>query len=1138
MTKIRQKRFSNGKIQTQKKALTLKEVKNMSLADAYAIVGGYKQIHSDFSEKRILIYKHALEMVQKDDAQFAKLLQEDRAKPNPKVKKSLDITEAYNIVGGYISVDKRTFKQAIELLRADTTDPEFAALLIKFAESHSSFSDADDETLTKINEEGLAFFDNLDIKKVVENVLKDEEVQQAFNATPVAAKTETPKAEELINEIAQKGTIYSAATKAMEMPQSGNDENAFEEDVKKQTAAQIISLRLEEVNKDYDESVIEAIKSNSEKPLSAFRKKMKKAWDFTKKISISPESVKNVCDKAAAKWNKFTKKTSIATKTAIASTEYLIQELTPRNMKAACLAGVMSVSLFFSSCSNSGDTKTLTQEEIEAQRKAAEEKAKQDSISFAKAQKQAAIEKAKKEAAAKKAHRDSIMNMAVPHEWNDSMKISKFDLKNDRNFFGDELRDKMYRNLELGKDSLAEKTLSDSSVVKVTNEQMIKRIRQQVSFKYEFKTDEQGNPILDKNGKPESQVRQAYIVAQDVIQILSRPCDGQEFNPEDLNKSDLQFLFDTPIPVGDRNVVNSRWIDNGCGEEGKIHATVRQTKEEVKEEKEVKEEENNIPDGNDNTQEEDLKLGTAPSDYEEVNKKKIKSVELTKRNTSTNSKGEITAITDTGPATVGEAFGAGKKAASNTSGVYASENNTQTNAENTSDFQLGVAGSEAKADSASTATSAPDFQLGVAGGNASGGATTLTMQNVSTDGKGNVTAVTKVGETTTDEAVKTGENAASNTSGVYTNATSTATTPTYADSTATSNDSFKNIQLGVAGAVQADTTEVAADNVKNVQANSTFTSDINNDFALEVDTVGWNILRPEKDSIPNGTPAAWGEISGRGGVNFSSVSAEQNKQLEDYYGEFLETAEANLEAAPQNFAKGGAFEGETPRETLVMLMYAMKWSAKRNGDFAKFRKEVLSVMNFVKGCKESFTTEEITGIRNLFAAIHENGTIDNVIGRNNVQNTSYTVGKDCDEKGKANFATTNNYGPTNPSGPYFEQVYMAPITKPTLMLGTAFNYTYEEVDMTEIKPVDLYKRHVSTTSNSTITGITNKGSATVGAAIATGENAANNTSNVYVNEEKADKAKQKSAKSDNNSQKQKRDLQYWKNVIDSERAPH
>ena len=1140
MTKIRQKRFSNGKIQTQK-SLSLKEVKAMSLADAYAIVGGYKHISAKSAEMRILIYKRAVEMVQKDDAQFAKLLQEDRAKPNPKVKKSLDITEAYNIVGGYISVDKRTFKQAIELLRADTTDPEFAALLIKFAESHSSFSDADDETLTKINEEGLAFFDNLDIKKVVENVLKDEEVQQAFNATPVAAKTETPKAEELINEIAQKGTIYSAATKAMEMPQSGNDENAFEEDVKKQTAAQIISLRLEEVNKDYDESVIEAIKSNSEKPLSAFRKKMKKAWDFTKKISISPESVKNVCDKAAAKWNKFTKKTSIATKTAIASTEYLIQELTPRNMKAACLAGVMSVSLFFSSCSNSGDTKTLTQEEIEAQRKAAEEKAKQDSISFAKAQKQATIEKAKKEAAAKKAHRDSIMNMAVPHEWNDSMKTirSQEELDKILNFYNKEdsgRYDRMYRNLALIQDSLPTfKQKGDSVASQVDKEAVMKRIFQHAGFPYQVKLDEQGNPVVDKNGKEVYEASQTYAMAQNLIQLLNRPCDGNEFNPADIKQSDLQFLFNNAVQIGDRIVNNPYASKPDCGDDVKVFGSVQTPKEEVKEEKE---EENNIPDGNDNKKD-TLSLGTAPSNYEEVNKKEIKSVELAKRNTSTSSDGNTTAVTNKCPATVDEAFNAGNKAASNTSGVFASENKTQTNAENVSDFHLGVAGAEAKTDSTSTVTAAPDLQLGVAGGNASGdmanGATTLTKQNVSTNDKGDVTAVTKVGESSTGEAVKTGENAASNSSVVYSNTSSTATT-TYTTSTATSDEGLK---LGVAGEIKSDTTAVASDSVKNAQANSTLTSNISNDtFALPVDTIGWDILRPEKDSIPAGAQSALGEMSGRGGYNFTSVSEKAIKDDKKFLGEAAyEKGIERFSQHPELFVYGGPLEGLTPQEAMNGLTRSMKWSVKKNGDFAKFRKEVLAIMDFAKGCKDTFTAEEAVAIKNLYNAIRANGTIDNVIGRNNSRNSSYTFGKECGEKGTPTFKDTNDFGPTNPSGSYLEKAYAVPRTAPALRLGFYAN-DYEEVDMTEIKPVDLYKRHVSTTSNSTITGITNKDSATVGAAIATGENAANNTSTVYVNEEKADKAKQKSAKSDNNSQKQKRDLQYWKNVIDSERAPH
>ena len=1091
MTKIRQKRFSNGKIQNQHKSLTLKEFKALSLADAYAIVSGYKEIPAKSSELRIRVYKHALEMVQKHDAQFAK---KAKSKPNPEIKKSLVLTDAYNIVGGYLPADEKTFKQAIELLKNDKSDPEFAALVIKFAESHMPFSDADNETLAKVNEEGLSFFDNLDIKKVVKNVSENEEVQQAFNATPVAAKTETPKAEELINEIAQEGIIYSAATKAMEMPQSANDENAFEEEVQKQTTAQIISLRLEAVNKDRDEAVIEAIKSNSEKPLSTFCKKMKNAWDFTKKISISQESVKNVCDKAAAKWNKYTKKASIATKTAIASTEYLIQELTPRNMKAACLAGVMSVSLFFSSCSNSGDTKALTQQEIEAQKKAAEEKAK--AASFAEAQKKAAEEKAKVEAA-KKAHRDSIMNMAVPHEWNDStMRTIRGQAELDKimNYYNKEdsaCYDRLYRNLELASDSLPMfQHNGDSVATKVDNEAVMKRLFQQLQFQYGVQLDADGNPVVDKKGNPVYEERQAYIVAQNVVQILDRPCDGQEFNPEDVKQSDLQLLFDTAIPVDP----NGRIVDNpymhktGCGEDVKSFGTVRTPKEEKKEVAE--DNTTTVLSDSVETKKDSLALGIANINYEEVNQTKIGSVSLGEQYTSTDTNGKPTAVTPKGDVTVGTAVKIGENAAQNDDKVFASANGNQVAAKTT----ITAEGN----DSTNTSTATSTIVLGVAGdiksdtASVDGHATNLTVRNVSTDGKGDVTAVTNQGTTTADDAIKAGKNAAKNASNVYTDATSTTAT-TYSSTTTS------EIKLGVSGNDAAS----VADSVKNVQADSAFTSTVSdNAFTLKQDTIGWNILRPENgDSIPEGTPAAFGEMSGRGGFNYSSISKEAYQGNLDYYGpEFYEAGRTVYDQHPEISAKGGAAEGRTYDEYMFGLRKLMQWSVKKNSDFAKFRPEILDMMNFVKGCDTTFSAEAAARTRQLLDAVHVNGSVDNVIGRTNVRNPSYTAGKDCDEKGKATFNNTNYFGPTYPSGEYLEKVYAMPRTAPALQLGIS-NSTYEEINQIDFKDVKLTKRYTSTNSTGKTIATTNKGKATVTDATNAGNKAAKNNSTVYAQQE-------------------------------------
>ena len=1040
MTKIRQKRFSNGKTQ-QRPALTLKafheDVKrvqniNLSLQEAYEIAGGYRQIDAKSPKARIILYKRALEMVQQDDPKFAKLLIEDKAKVNSKVQQALDLTEAYNIVGGYSSVDKAKFAQAVEYLKSCVADPEFkdaefVSLLIKFAESHSSFREADSATLTAINEKGLAFFEKQDVQKVVEDVVKDEKIQQAFEATPIDFTNVSPEAQNAASEVAQEGIVYTAATDvAMDMAANGHDDASFEDEVKKQTEARIVTLRLEEINDENSEkAVIEAIKTGSDKPLTKFQQKMKNAWNFTKKISISSEKVATVCDKAKAKWNKFTKKVSVSAKTALVNAEFTAHQFKPRG-KAACLAGLMMVSTFLTSCNNkssSSNDGTYTQAQVDSIKQAAANEAVANFMAEQQRQQAEAAAKAQAEAQAQaaQAHRDSIMNMDVPHEWNDNMRIKKGDLSNVQYFFNqaDSGRyDRLYRNLELAKDSLPEIVQTGDSVAsKVTNEQMLKRIYQQLQFRYGVQVDEQGNPVIDNKGNPVYEERQAYIAAQSAVQALDRPCDGQEFNIADLSKANLQLLFDTPIPVGsDEYNISGRpyFTRPDCGEDGQIRGTRRVIKQTEVVDSVITTVRDSIAIDSLSS---DIALGvqsqfTAEADTNIV--VKAVDVNLTKHKQSTASDGSVAADTNLGRADVASALTAGENAANNEKTVFVADATTQF-----------------KTDS----TAVPSFTLGV-------------QSNVRNDSI----------------------------------ATDSMTT-----------DSLKNITLGVQSNVHNDS--IAADSVVTTLGDST--NLVNNASpALSIQRV----LNPENDSIPMGASAAWGEMSGRSGWNYTSVTEKQIKDDKRYFGaETYANSISVLESRPELFKFGQVFEGLTPHEVMRSTRALMKWSVKRNGDFAKFRVQALALTEFIKGkCKDSFTAEETMAIRDAFAAVHTNMSIDNVIGRGGSNNVTYTLDENCDNLGKPTFVNGSSSNVTRPSGPYFERRYFA--SMPSIQLGvqSSFTFTQETEEIAQQVSVNVRKVKTSTDSSGRTVAPTDKGNATVTDATRAGNKAAQNTSHVFV----------------------------------------
>ncbi len=91
---------------------------------------------------------------------------------------------AYDVVSGYLSVDKDTFAAALEFLKKDKTDPEFAKLLIKMYEDGTSFKEVPNpDDYTGQIEEYVSFMEDSESKVVEQEVLRDPEVADAMGNT-------------------------------------------------------------------------------------------------------------------------------------------------------------------------------------------------------------------------------------------------------------------------------------------------------------------------------------------------------------------------------------------------------------------------------------------------------------------------------------------------------------------------------------------------------------------------------------------------------------------------------------------------------------------------------------------------------------------------------------------------------------------------------------------------------------------------------------------------------------------------------------------------------------------------------------------------------------------------------------------
>lgn len=1097
MTKNRQKRFSNGKNQTQKKTVTLdtfKKVKqsqafNLSLQEAYEIVGGYRQISAKSDAERTLIYRYALDMVQKDDSDFAQLLKADKVKHNAKVQQALDRTRAYEIVGGFETVDKKTFDKAVELLKADKTDPEFAAILIKFAESHTSFREADNDVLQKIDEEGLAFFANqVNVAQTTQAVAQSAVVQEAFTATSIDS-TEKQKEDE---KAAQESLINTAiADVAMETIENGIKEEPFEERVEKQVEARVVQIRLQQANEEREECVIQAIKQSSDKPLSRFRQTLRDAFDFKKKIKVSVPSVSKVCEKAAIKWGNFTKNLYESAEKSNVSAKIKVLANKARSKAAILMAGAMLVVSCGQNVKPSTTNEvTYTQAQVDSIKQATTNEAVANYIAE---QQRQADEAAAAARAAEAAARDSIQNMAVPHEWNDSTMRTirgQAELNKIMNYYNqaDSGRyDRMYRNLEMIKDSLPTfQHRGDSVATQVDNEAVMKRLYQQLQFQYQ--TNDDGT----------TSERQAYIVAQALVQALNRPCDDQEFNPNDIKKSDLQLLFDTPIPVmndAEYTFVGQPYMSKeDCGEDVKTLGTRRVAKKVEKPATVV------VNDSVATDSVPTIKLGvesvlTAKQDTSVV----INHIEptVTKHKTSVASDGSMVADTDLGDAKVSTALAAGQKAADNKQTVFVDQGDNQLGTDSTTvrPLTLGI-DTNLRNDSVTisnndsiTTDSVSTITLGVASSltakqNDQSGNVTITKHNTSVASDGSVTADENLGDADTSTALAAGQHAAKNKQTVFAQSGNT----TVATST--------NITLGVASNVNNDSITINNDSI--VADSTTFTGSVDGNFTLQNDTIGYKILT-ENDSVPMGTSVAWGEISGRSGWNFTSVTEKQINDDKRYFGaETYDNSISVLENRPELFKFGQVFEGLTPHEVMRSTRALMKWSVKRNGDFAKFRVQALALNEFIKGkCKDSFTAEETTAIRDAFAAVHTNMSIDNVIGRGGNNNMTYTLNENCDNLGRPTFVNGSSSNVTRPSGPYFEQRYLQPIVQQRApLIGVASSFTFSQE--TEQTPVSLRKVKTSTNSAGATIAATDKGEVSVADATRAGNKAALNTSTVFV----------------------------------------
>lgn len=242
---------------------------------------------------------------------------------------SMDLTQAYEIAGGYIDADDATYEKALEMVRAD--DARFAEELKKAREAELALKakQEKEEEITASAEETLANAEF--IKKEFENkqfkqrFFEDEEIKEAEANTVIYDVNEQGDERfELEGEEKHKHyeMLFEAAKLNAWREKAGSKEFAEAKDKEKRKSlfeavkhsflGTIAHLRTAaQVEKEVPE-LQEDVKNNNRNSIatkfSSMVTKLHNALDFKKKIKVSSSSVMAACAESEGRTGSFAKK--------------------------------------------------------------------------------------------------------------------------------------------------------------------------------------------------------------------------------------------------------------------------------------------------------------------------------------------------------------------------------------------------------------------------------------------------------------------------------------------------------------------------------------------------------------------------------------------------------------------------------------------------------------------------------------------------------------------------------------------------------------------------------------------------------------------------------------------------------------
>ncbi len=180
---------------------------------------------------------------------------------------------------------------------------------------------------------------------------------------------------------------------------------------------------------------------------------------------------------------------------------------------------------------------------------------------------------------------------------------------------------------------------------------------------------------------------------------------------------------------------------------------------------------------------------------------------------------------------------------------------------------------------------------------------------------------------------------------------------------------------------------------------------------------------PNSADVEIGTPAA-DNVPERGGYMNTGLTEKQYHRMETFFKDkFGENAfEDYMNRITDDMrAKGGMFEGLSKAQALYSVQQMTAWSDDQHGAFAK---EISTMIEYLKGeCKDTITLTESEQIKGIIDKVNENGTIDGVTGTTNKM-VKYFQANDCGEAGTYNVQeVAGDAHTTQPSGNKFARFF-------------------------------------------------------------------------------------------------------------------